>query len=228
MNIFGKNILVVAAHPDDEMLGCGATLAKLVRAGATVTMLLLGEGPMSRGADGTQRERAVASARAAAKQLGISDVRFGSLPDNSFDTVSLLSIIRLVEEVADEVLPDTVFTHHAGDLNVDHQRTHQAVMTAFRPLPTQKPVLLLGFEVLSSTDYTPAGTLTPFMPQVYVDVAETLAAKQLALAEYGEEMRPWPYSRSHQAVEHLARLRGANVGMEAAEAFVLYRHVIKS
>ena len=158
MDMFGKKILVVAAHPDDEILGCGATLAKFIRAGKIVTLLLLGEGPMARGADDAQREKAVTSARAAARQLGISDVRFSNLPDNRFDTLPLLSIIRLIEEAADDVLPDTVLTHHAGDLNIDHQRTHQAVMTAFRPLPTQKPVLLLGFEVLSSTDYTPSGT----------------------------------------------------------------------
>lgn len=227
MDMFGKRILVVAAHPDDEILGCGATLAKFIRAGKIVTLLLLGEGPMARGADDAQREKAVTSARAAARQLGISDVRFSNLPDNRFDTLPLLSIIHLIEEAADDVLPDTVLTHHAGDLNIDHQRTHQAVMTAFRPLPTQKPVLLLGFEVLSSTDYTPSGTFVPFAPQLFVDVSDTLAEKQRALAEYSEEMRPWPYSRSHEAVEHLARLRGANVGLEAAEGFVLYRYIIK-
>lgn len=227
MDMFGKRILVVAAHPDDEILGCGATLAKFIRAGKIVTLLLLGEGPMARGANDAQREKAVTSARAAARQLGISDVRFSNLPDNRFDTLPLLSIIHLIEEAADDVLPDTVLTHHAGDLNIDHQRTHQAVMTAFRPLPTQKPVLLLGFEVLSSTDYTPSGTFVPFAPQLFVDVSDTLAEKQRALAEYSEEMRPWPYSHSHEAVEHLARLRGANVGLEAAEGFVLYRYIIK-
>ncbi len=227
-----KKILVIAAHPDDEMLGCGGTLARLLESGASVTILLLGEGPTARlgcskeGQDET-RHNAQHSAVKSAEVLGIGDVRFGRLPDNSFDTVPFLSIVQLIEKVADEVKPGLVFTHHAGDLNLDHQLTHKATITAFRPLPGCSPTTILAFEVLSSTEYTTPNSLPPFLPNLYVDISGCLDRKQKALEKYTSEMRAWPHPRSHEAVEHLARLRGCECGVEAAEAFVLCRGVYK-
>jgi LmbE family N-acetylglucosaminyl deacetylase len=228
MKIF-QNILVVAAHPDDEMLGCGGTLSRLRAGGAHVCILLLGEGSTARetnaaGFDAV-RSGASASVLAAAKVLDISEVRFIGLPDNRFDTVPLLDVIKAVESVKRAVQPDLVLTHHAGDLNIDHALTQRAVMTAFRPLPGEKPVSILSFEVLSSTEYAPPGFAAPFQPNVYVDITEHLEAKQKALAAYASEMRPWPHPRSYKAVEHLARLRGSQCGVEAAEAFALCRGV---
>lgn len=227
-----KKIFVIAAHPDDEMLGCGGTLTRLLEYGASVTILLLGEGPTARldcGKEGQDEARHSArhSAVKSAEVLGIGDVRFGQLPDNSFDTVPFLSIVQLIEKVADEIKPDLVFTHHAGDLNLDHQLTHKATLTVFRPLPGCNPATILAFEVLSSTEYTTPGSLPPFLPNLYVDISEHLATKQRALEKYSSEMRPWPHPRSHEAVEHLARLRGCECGIEAAEAFMLCRGVYK-
>lgn len=218
--------LAVAAHPDDEMLGCGGTLARLVEQRAQVHILLLGEGPMARPSE-TDDARLVArrSALAAAETLGIpaEHVHFAALPDNRFDTVPLLDIVQCIETLAAQVQPDIVFTHHAGDMNQDHRLTHQAVMTAFRPLPGTRPVTVLGFEVLSSTEYTPPHTAPTFCPNVFVDISATLEKKCSALAAYASEMRPWPHPRSIEAVGHLAALRGTFCGREAAEAFMLYR-----
>ena len=210
------NVLVVA-HPDDEMLGCGGTLARFAALGAEGHILLLGEGPLARGSE-----------TEAAQIIGLNEanVHFASLPDNRFDTVALLDIVQHIEALAEQVQPDLVFTHHAGDMNQDHRLTHQAVMTAFRPLPGAKPATLLGFEVLSSTEYTPPHTAPAFCPNVFVDISATLDTKCRALEEYASEMRPWPHPRSMEAVRHLAALRGCFCGHEAAEAFILYRTLL--
>lgn len=224
-----RTALVVAAHQDDEMLGCGGTLARLRIAGAKVTILLLGEGPTSRVTDETflepVRREAFDSSIAAAAVLDIRDVHCVGLPDNQFDTVPLLHIVQHIETIAARVQPDLVLTHFAGDLNLDHQLTCRAVVTAFRPLPGCKPVQILGFEVLSSTEYAPPGMGASFHPTAYVDITAFLEAKHRALAAYASEMLPWPHPRSREAVEHLARLRGSQCGLEAAEAFVLYRGI---
>lgn len=223
--------LVVAAHPDDEILGCGGAMARLREAGAEVTVLILGEGPTARETGDMLKEEKLAaqiartSAIDAASTLGVYNVRFADLPDNRFDTVPLLHIVRAVEATAHEAQPDLVFTHFAGDLNIDHQLTHRAAMTAFRPLPGCKPVCILGFEVLSSTEYAPNGISERFHPTVYIDITGFIEAKQKALAAYASEMRPWPHPRSHEAIEHLACLRGSQCGIEAAEGFVLYRGI---
>lgn len=224
-----KKVLVIAAHPDDEVLGCGGALARLTAAGATGCILLLGEGPTSRlqtgDTAGAEQARGASrhAAKAAAETLGVRDLRFANFPDNAFDSVPLLQLVQAVETVAEEVRPDLVFTHHAGDLNIDHVLTHRAVLTAFRPLPGTPTLTLLGFEVASSTEYTPPGTGPAFQPTLFVDVADFLGAKQKALAAYAGEMRPWPHPRSVEGVDHLARLRGCQCGREAAEAFMVYR-----
>ena len=224
-----KKILVVAAHPDDEMLGCGGLLARLAAAEKQISILLLGEGPTARASETHEVQAAqtgaLKSALAAAAVLGIRDVRFANLPDNRFDGIPLLEVVKQVETVADAVRPDFVLTHFAGDLNIDHQITHRAVMTAFRPLPGMHPTTILSFEVLSSTEYAPPGMGASFHPTVYIDITNFLEAKQKALAAYASEMRPWPHPRSRETVEHLARLRGSQCGCQAAEGFVLYRGI---
>jgi LmbE family N-acetylglucosaminyl deacetylase len=226
-----SKVLVVAAHPDDEVLGCGGTLARLRSFGGEASILLLGEGPTSRDENAVDpapaKEGATLAARAAAAALGISDVRFAGLPDNRFDTVPLLDIIKIIEAVGEEVKPDLVFTHHVGDLNIDHALTHRAVATAFRPIPGGGGAVmnLLAFEVLSSTEYALPETGANFHPNVYVNITGHLEAKHRACASYASEMRPWPHPRSPEGVEHLARLRGSQCGVEAAEAFVLCRSV---
>lgn len=223
-----KNILVVAAHPDDEVLGCGGTLARLSQEGKNIHILLLGEGPVARGSQSVADVKSASckSAQKAARAMGSGQVYLAALPDNRFDTIALLDIVKIIENISEKIMPDIAFTHHAWDMNQDHRITHQAVMTAFRPLPDRPPVTLLGFEVLSSTEYTPAHTVPSFSPNVFVNITRTLDAKRKALEAYASEMRPWPHPRSFEAVAHLAALRGCACGCEAAEAFMLYRKVL--
>lgn len=220
-----KNIFVVAAHPDDEILGCGGTMAKAISQGASISILLLGEGPTSRENEESAHSHAKESAHQAAKAFGITNLFFGNLPDNRFDSIPLLDIVKIIEEHADNVRPDIVLTHHCGDLNIDHSLTHRATITAFRPLPECKPICIAGFEIPSSTEYTPPNTLPAFRPNIYVDISNFLEQKKTALKAYASEMRPWPHPRSNQAIDHLAHLRGSQAGVTAAECFSLYRAI---
>ena len=220
-------VLIVAAHPDDETLGAGATIARHARGGEEVSILFLADGVSSRDPDGDhvdELRRRRSTAIVAASTLGANTPQFLDLPDNRLDTVAMLSLARAVEEVVERIRPDTVYTHHAGDLNVDHRCTHEAVMTACRPVSTCPVKTVLCFELPSSTEWRSATAAPGFNPTWFVDVGQTLEIKLAALSAYEEEMRPWPHPRSLQAVEHLARWRGATIGSTAAEAFVLARH----
>jgi LmbE family N-acetylglucosaminyl deacetylase len=145
------------------------------------------------------------------------------LPDNRLDEMARLDVIQRIEQVLARVQPEVVYTHAACDLNLDHQIVHEAVLTACRPLPDQGVKRILCFEVPSSTEWRGAGSAPAFVPNWFVDISATLAAKRAALGEYAGEMRPWPHARSIEACEHLARWRGASVGVVAAEAFMLAR-----
>lgn len=228
INFANKKILVVAAHPDDEILGCGGTLARAASEGAEISIILLGEGPTSRMEDDAEAARAEAihSAEEAARIVGAGSPIFGNLPDNKFDSAPLLDVVRIIERESSSLTPDIIFTHHYGDLNIDHSVTNRAVLTAFRPLPGTRPTTILGFEILSSTEYTPPATMPAFTPSVYIDITSTLKTKLKALRAYEKEMRPWPHPRSYHAVEQLNTLRGTQCGTEAAEAFILYRATI--
>ena len=139
------------------------------------------------------------------------------------DTVALLDITQAIESLITEHQPDTVFTHHAGDLNIDHRRMHEAVVTACRPQHGHPVKTLLCFEVLSSTEWQLPGSAPAFEPNWFVDISATLNRKMAALDAYAAELRDWPHPRSKQGVEHLAHWRGATVGVDAAEAFILGR-----
>lgn len=215
--------LVVMAHPDDETLGAGAAIARLIAQGETVSWLLLGDGVGSRtDASPDAAERRGRHCMAAAATLGVEDVEICDLPDNRFDGVELLDVVRLVEQALERVAPETVITHHAGDLNVDHRVTHRAVLTATRPVPGSTVRTVLGAEVPSSTEWT-FGSDPSFRPDVFVDVSDTIDTKLAALACYEDEVRPAPHARSADAVRALATVRGATTGVAAAEAFELLR-----
>jgi N-acetylglucosamine malate deacetylase 1 len=220
-------ILVVAAHPDDEVLGCGATIARHAASGDEVRVLILAEGITSRGAGRKASE--LAKLRSAAKKangiLAVKEHFLERMPDNRMDGVDLLDVVKVVERHVDEFNPQTVYTHHAGDLNVDHRVTHQAVMTACRPLPGHSVTRILCFEVPSSTEWQPPASGATFAPNWFNDVSRTLPVKLKALRAYAGEMRKWPHPRSLRAVEHLAHWRGATIGVDAAEAFMLARAV---
>lgn len=219
------NILVLAAHPDDEVLGCGATIARLSSEGHKVTIAILGQGAASRFPKVSTEALAEISAlrersRDAARILGAAKVLHYDLPDNRFDSVDLLNVVKLIEEIGQRTSPDEVFTQYGGDLNVDHQITFRATMTAFRPQPGCRVRALYAYEVPSSTEWAFGSLGTTFLPNTFVDVGSYVEAKMAALEAYSAEMRDFPHPRSLDAVRNRMFERGACIGAMAAEAFV--------
>lgn len=228
-----ETVLVVAAHPDDEVLGCGGTIAAHAARGDSVHVLILSEGATSRRdvrdciADFQSLQQLENAATQVSVILGLASLSFGHFPDNRLDMVPLLELTKVVESYIEKYAPTVVYTHHAGDLNIDHRAAHNATVTACRPLPSHPVKTVLFFEVPSSTEWQISSPVHLFCPNWFVDVSATLALKMQALQCYHTEMRDWPHSRSYQAVEHLARWRGASAGFEAAEAFMLGRQLCK-
>jgi N-acetylglucosamine malate deacetylase 1 len=224
-----RTILVVAAHPDDEVLGCGGTLAKFAALGFAVDVSFMSDGVTSRVDNSAAHRRQLDARKEAATRaaaiLGVQNLTFGDFPDNRLDSVALLDITRSIEDLIARIKPDTVLTHHAGDLNIDHRRVHEAVVTACRPQPGHSVRTLLSFEVASSTEWQLGGSAPAFLPNWFEDITATLDRKLAALDAYESELRDWPHPRSRQAVEHMARWRGAMVGVPAAEAFMLGRQI---
>ena len=217
-------VLVVAAHPDDELLGCGGTLAKHLSAGDSVYTLILATGSTSRESSALGGVAALQdAARRAASALGAQAPEFAGFPDNAMDTVPRLDVIMAVERMREKVRPDVVYTHYIHDLNIDHRIAHEAVITAFRPLPGAKPVSIYAYETLSSTEWGATGYGQGFRPNVFVNISNYLSRKLDALAFYNTEMRDPPHPRSFDGVQALARLRGMTVGIDLAEAFEAIR-----
>ena len=227
-----KTIAVIAAHPDDEVLGCGGAIAIHGKAGDDVYVLILAEGVTSRSErrDLSRSREAVSELAGVAQKanaiLGVKSLLLHDFPDNRMDSVDLLDVVKVVERFLKEIQPDIVYTHHGGDLNVDHRIVHDAVITVCRPQPHEKQATLLFFEVASSTDWRLGNPNSLFAPNWFVDISEVVDLKEQALREYASEMRPWPHARSIKALESLAAWRGSMVGVEAAEAFVLGRCVV--
>jgi N-acetylglucosamine malate deacetylase 1 len=221
MKIIQSNVLIVAAHPDDEVLGCGGTMARHVAEGDNVYVLIMADGVTSRG--GNNLLERYDSADNAAKILGINPPNILGLPDNKLDTIPLLDIVKMIESVINDVRPTIVYTHHYGDLNIDHAITHRAVMTACRPVPNQTVHSIYGFEILSSTDWN--GEYRYFKPCHYVDVFPYVDKKIDALKCYSEEVLEFPHARSLISVNALLQFRGAQTGLMAAEAFTILRQI---
>lgn len=230
MSATDNRVLVVAAHPDDEVLGCGATIARLAREGAEVHIVILGEGITSRYEKEERPDRKLienlhAASRQVAKLLGAKNLSLHNLPDNKFDTVPLLNVVKIVEEVVKEVRPRVVYTHHGGDLNVDHAITSRAVLTATRTIAGCPVRELLAFEVPSSTEWAFQQYEPVFRADVFMDVQATIEAKIKAMEQYEGEARPFPHPRSAEALRAIARRWGSVAGVEYAEAFSLVRSV---
>jgi len=224
-------VLILAAHPDDEVLGCGGTIAWHADQGHEVAIHIMAEGATSRTdvpdrlAMAGEMEGLRRSACEAANILGAS-ISFGNYADNRMDSVDLLDVIKSVERVIAEFRPQRVYTHHSGDVNVDHRIVHQAAVTACRPVAGQSVRSLLFFETPSSTEWQPAASDRLFAPNWFVPISSTMDKKRKALAAYASEMREFPHSRSLAAIEHLAGWRGSCAGVPAAEAFMLGRTVV--
>lgn len=227
-----SSVLVVASHPDDEVLGCGATMARLAERGHDIHILILGEGITSR--QNTRNTEAAADeltrlhsdARKAGDALGAATVEVLGFPDNRFDSVDLLDIVKAVEAKKLAVHPEIVYTHHGGDLNIDHRRTFDAVMAACRPVVGESVRTILSFEVPSSTEWQAPAAASVFLPNEYVVLEERhLEAKIAGMEAYRSEARSYPHPRSPEALRILAQWRGVNVGAQLAEAFSVVRRI---
>lgn len=220
------NILIIVAHPDDEVLGCGGTTARLAKEGDLVYTLILGEGVTSRDNVRNTNKRVdkiidlQKSALKANKILGVKEVFFKDFPDNRFDTVPLLDIVKVVEEAKSKISPDIIFTHYEKGLNIDHQITYRAVITATRPMEGETVKEVYSFEVPSSTEWNYPNS---FNPDVFYDIRDTINIKLKALSEYRGELRGYPHPRSIFAVKLTAQSWGVKVGLRYAEALKTVR-----
>lgn len=229
--MFNK-VLVIAAHPDDEILGCGGTISKHIKNGDEVHIVILAEGMTSRQEKRNREEEAEnlsllsQAAHKAHEIIGSTSLHLHDFPDNRMDSIDLLDIVKVIEDFIKKFEPSIVYTHHVGDVNIDHVIIHKAVVTACRSLPNHPVKTLLFFEVPSSTEWQLPDSAPYFKPNWFVNISDTLDLKLKALKAYNIEMRDWPHPRSNRAVEHLACWRGATIGVDAAEAFILGRNII--
>lgn len=217
-------ILVVAAHPDDETLGAGGTIAWHTERGDTVWVCILSEGASSRH---DRVEQQLECARRACDVLGVENLVLVGLPDQRLDTLSLLDVITPIEECIDALRPEVVLTHFGGDVNEDHRLVSRATMVATRPVAGSSVRRVCAFEVPSSTDWAPPVPGSVFAPNVYVDISGTLDVKLTAMKAYADtfrsELRPYPHPRSIEALTAYAQRHGVVSGQLAAEPFMLLR-----
>lgn len=224
-------VLVVAAHPDDEVLGCGGTIAKMAKTGIDIYIAILGEGitsryKHSRDAKPSEIQTLRGQSCKAATLLGAQKIYHHDFPDNRFDTVSLLDLVKVVESHILELKPQIIYTHCQADLNVDHMLTHRAVMTATRPTVQQPVREIYTFEIPSSTDWSFGQFQPGFQPNTFVNIAETLEIKLRAIQLYETEIEPFPHPRSKKAIQASANRWGSIAGLKAAEAFQLVRKIL--
>lgn len=224
--MINKKVLIIAAHPDDEVLGCGGTAARLVKEGHDVYTAILGEGITSRDDTRQPEKRAEEFARLkeqsqdANEILGIKELFLFDFPDNRFDTVPLLDIVKVIEKVKKNVEPGIIFTHFENDLNIDHRITYRAVMTATRPLPGETVKEIYAFEVLSSTEWC---FPLSFSPDCFFDITAAIDIKTAALEKYQGELKEYPHPRSIKGMRLNAEQWGMKTGVSYAEAFKVVR-----
>ena len=224
-----KIILIVASHPDDEVLGCFGTVARLIKEGYEAYTLILGEGKTSRDEERIIENRKDdiqilnTEIKKANDMIGIKKVFVESFPDNRFDSVDLLDIVKVISKVKEEIQPDIIFTHFENDLNIDHRITYQAVLTATRPMEDECVKEIYSFEILSSTEWNYP---LSFSPDTYFDISNTIDSKIEAMQKYTSELCEYPHPRSIEGIELNAKYQGMRVGKKYVEAFKSVR-VIK-
>lgn len=218
-----KKALIIAAHPDDEILGCGGTIAKLVSMGSEVKVLFMSNGVSSRL---TNVKSSIKTRKNAAKKsskfLGCLNPIFYDFPDNKMDTVPLLNIIRKIEKVINNFKPDTIFTHYNLDLNIDHQITSKATTVAARPQNSCPVKNVFFFEILSSTEWS-INTLPKSDPNFIVNIEKFINKKKKCLSFYRNEIRLSPHSRSLKCIDAFDKFRGETNGFTYAESFHVQR-----
>lgn len=219
-----KHILIVAAHPDDEILGVGGTIARHVSQGDEVVISIAADNGSAR-YDDEKIQFVRHCCKEASHRLGVRDVRLGSFADQRLDVVPILEITQWLEGILDNVRPQVIYTHHRGDINRDHQLIHEATLTAVRPYAAPYVERVLCFESPSATEWSGPYCETAFIPNVFVDITGHLEIKLEAVLEYKTELRPFPHPRSVETLRARAALWGSVIGVAAAEPFVLVREI---
>ncbi len=228
-----KKILLVVAHPDDELLGVGATMNRLVNDyGCIIKVVILGEGITSRHDQRDtilwqeQIKKHKENIRKAQRMIGYQELSVYDFPDNRFDSIDLLDIVKVVEKEKETFEPEIIFTHHGGDLNIDHQRTCDAVVTACRPMEQEKVKTIICFETPSGTEWRSPADPKHFIPNLFFEInQDNLSAKINAMEAYESEKRTYPHPRSPEALTILAQRWGIAIGKRYAEAFMLIRSI---
>ncbi|KFN01773.1 PIG-L family deacetylase [Bacillus clarus] len=214
-----ESILVIGAHPDDELLGAGGTLRRLIEEGYRVVSIITALG---------RREEAYRMqqiSKAANSEIGIEEVIFLNHANLELELIPLHQFTKEIEQLIELYKPSKIFTHHYGDINIDHQITFKAVLTATRPLPNKQPIELITFETVSSSEWNVHTNDTVFKPNYYVNITNQMEEKIEALKHYDVEMRDFPHPRSYKGIRYLGRNRGMTIGVEYAEAFEVIRKV---
>jgi LmbE family N-acetylglucosaminyl deacetylase len=221
-----NRILVVAPHPDDEVLGCGGTIARHVAQNDEIHVVVI-----TRGAEELYAPEAVEigreELRKSQKLLNVSSTHFLDFPAPKLDTVDSYKLASAINNLIQSIMPNTLYIPHRGDIHIDHQAVYQAALVAARPINHCSVKQILAYETLSETEWAPPTVDAAFIPTVFVDITHYLDDKLQAMACYQSQLKQPPHPRSLQSIEALARLRGATVGLPAAEAFMLVREIVK-
>ncbi len=227
-----KRILVFAAHPDDEILGCGGTLLYYRNKGYKIKIIFMSDGESSRNINIKRKNQLIAKrgeqAKKVSKKSKFIEPKFYNFPDNRMDSVPILEVVKKVELEIKNFKPSIIFTHFENDLNIDHRVTFNAVLTATRPKSQTFVDKILCFEIASSTNFSFYSDKSKiFKPNVYIDIKKFVRKKLDLLKIYNSEMRPWPHTRSIKGIKYLANNRGTEIGIDSAEAFINIREIIK-
>ncbi len=225
-----KKVLIVAAHPDDEIFGMGGTICALCEQGAEVSLLIVTDGSSSQYRDDPRLDEIIAAkkeeTKKAAEIVGIKEVIYGGLRDMRLDSTEHIEVNAVIEKAVAKIKPDTVFTHFWGDVNFDHKCVYNSTLVATRPTAWQCVKSLYCYSVASSTEWSPSSNPTQFMPNVFFDISRYADKKAAAIAAYKTELRDFPHPRSAEYVKKLDEAAGLRVGVASAEEFMLVRAVI--
>jgi len=225
-----QKILAIVAHPDDEIIGVGGTLCKHIAQGDDVTVLILGDGKSSRKlvykklTEGTEK-LSLKETQKALTYIGVKSFFREKFPDNRFDSVNLLDLVKKISHYVETIKPSIVYTHHFGDLNIDHQKTAEAVTIACRPIENNCVRTIYQFETLSSTEMAGYVPGRAFLPNMFVDITNQIEKKINAMNCYKSELHAFPHPRSIEAIKANAKVWGAKVNIHYAEAFFCLREI---
>ncbi|QTL99734.1 PIG-L family deacetylase [Iocasia frigidifontis] len=222
-----KKVLVIAAHPDDEVLGVGGTIIKLVEKDYEIYTYILTDGSSTQYYGDTKKLNQKKEETFKANDiLGVKEVIFGNLPDMKLDTISHVKINNEIEKITNKIEPEIIFTHHSGDVNKDHKLIFESTLVVCRPLPGNNIKKIYSYEVPSSTEWGDNKTKDYFIPNIYVTLnKKQINKKCLAMEKYKTELRDYPHPRSLKSIINCSQHRGNQVGYDYAESFILIREL---